>query len=39
MKLHNIIQSHIAESIQLSNSLVSRTNEIFKIADFLKKKN
>jgi len=38
MKLHNIIQSHIAESIQLSNSLVSRTNEIFKIADFLKKK-
>ena len=38
MKLHNIIQSHIADSVQLSKSLVSRTNEIFKIADFLKKK-
>ena len=38
MKLHNIIQSHIAESVQLSKSLVSRTNEIFKNANILKKK-
>ena len=38
MKLKKIINQHILESSQLSNNLINRTNEILKIANYLKKK-